>query len=129
MIVRGDRRRIGRGEHRLRWRMAKVLLDLILERLDLLLELAVFLDLILERLDLLLELVVPRSLRFPRREVAWAALNANAKLLKVERAEFVGWDARRQAAGVCLGVGTSAVQRTKQTLYKRPMTAASGCSI
>ena len=28
-----------------------------------------------------------------RREVAWAALNANAKL-KVERAEFVGWDAR-----------------------------------
>ena len=28
-----------------------------------------------------------------RREVAWAALNANAAL-KVERAEFVGWDAR-----------------------------------
>ena len=28
-----------------------------------------------------------------RREVAWASLNANAAL-KVERAEFVGWDAR-----------------------------------
>lgn len=28
-----------------------------------------------------------------RKEVAWAGLNANAKL-KVERAEFVGWDAR-----------------------------------
>ena len=28
-----------------------------------------------------------------RREVAWAGLNANAAL-KLERAEFVGWDAR-----------------------------------
>jgi hypothetical protein len=28
-----------------------------------------------------------------RREVAWAGLNANARL-KLERAEFVGWDAR-----------------------------------
>ena len=32
-----------------------------------------------------------------RREVAWAALNANAKL-KLERAEFVGWDARTARA-------------------------------
>ena len=34
-----------------------------------------------------------RSAFLFRREVAWAALNANAKL-KVERAAFVGWDAR-----------------------------------
>ena len=32
-----------------------------------------------------------------RREVAWAVLNANAKL-KIERAEFVGWDARTARA-------------------------------
>ena len=32
-----------------------------------------------------------------RREVAWAGLNANAAL-KLERAEFVGWDARSAAA-------------------------------
>ena len=32
-----------------------------------------------------------------RREVAWAGLNANAKL-KLERAEFVGWDARTARA-------------------------------
>ena len=34
---------------------------------------------------------------FFKREVAWAALNANAKL-KLERAEFVGWNARSAAA-------------------------------
>ena len=33
---------------------------------------------------------------FFRREVAWAGLNANARL-KLERAEFVGWDARSAA--------------------------------
>ena len=32
-----------------------------------------------------------------RREVAWAGLNANAAL-KLERAEFVGWDAASAAA-------------------------------
>ena len=31
--------------------------------------------------------------RLFRSEVAWASLNANAKL-RLERAEFVGWDAR-----------------------------------
>ena len=32
-----------------------------------------------------------------RREVAWVTLNANAKL-KLERAEFIGWDARTARA-------------------------------
>ena len=32
-----------------------------------------------------------------RREVAWAVLNANEKLT-IERAEFVGWDARTARA-------------------------------
>jgi len=35
--------------------------------------------------------------RLFRNEVAWAALNANAKL-RLERAEFVGWDARTAGA-------------------------------
>ena len=38
-----------------------------------------------------------RSAWYFRREVAWAGLNANARL-KLERAEFVGWDARSAAA-------------------------------
>ena len=35
--------------------------------------------------------------RFFRSEVAWAGLNANAKL-RLERAKFVGWDARTAGA-------------------------------
>ena len=35
--------------------------------------------------------------RLFRSEVAWASLNANAKL-RLERAEFVGWDARTAGA-------------------------------
>ena len=38
----------------------------------------------------------PRAWLF-RPQVAWAALNANAKL-KLERAEFVAWDARSASA-------------------------------
>ena len=34
-----------------------------------------------------------RCAAYLRREIAWAGLNANARL-KLERAEFVGWDAR-----------------------------------
>ena len=38
-----------------------------------------------------------RCAAYLRREIAWAGLNANARL-KLERAEFVGWDARSAAA-------------------------------
>ena len=38
-----------------------------------------------------------RCAAYLRREIAWAGLNANARL-KLERAEFVGWDAASAAA-------------------------------
>ena len=47
-----------------------------------------------------------------RREVAWAGLNANARL-KLERAEFVGWDARSAAARRAGRAGSSYARRER----------------
>ena len=53
-----------------------------------------------------------RSAWYFRREVAWAGLNANARL-KLERAEFVGWDARSAAARRAGRAGSAHARRER----------------
>ena len=53
-----------------------------------------------------------RNAWYFRREVAWAGLNANARL-KLERAEFVGWDARSAAARRAGRAGSAHARRER----------------
>ena len=53
-----------------------------------------------------------RNAKYFRREVAWAGLNANARL-KLERAEFVGWDARSAAARRAGRAGSAHARRER----------------